>query len=150
MKFSKLSCLLSLILRGFYPIQFFFLLFGKKIWVFKPTQFAHYSVHHHSSPQLKKLKWSWDKQCFRYFMSETLCDGYSINVFWNSFLLRMFFFFFFFGESSWILFKLVVYVQIFKGNVSYTSYYIYCIFWIKIVFWSHDFSLKTKLCVFYV
>ena len=80
-------------------------------------------------PQLKKLKWSWDKQCFCYFMTETLILWWILNyVFSNSFLLECFFFrkflnfilLYFFGESSWILFKYVVYIQIFKGNVSYT------------------------------
>lgn len=43
-------------------------------------------------PQLKKLKWSWDKQCFCYFMSETFCDGYSIMCFGIPFFLNLFFF----------------------------------------------------------
>ena len=129
MKFCKLWCPFYLLLRGSILSKKFYFLGKRHESSNRHNLLTTQFTIDHSSPQLKKLKWSWDKQCFCYFMSETLILWWIFNyVFWNSFLLECFFFrkflnfilLYFFGESSWILFKYVVYIQIFKGNVSYT------------------------------
>ena len=147
MKFCKLSCPFYLLLRGSILSKKFYFL-GKRHESSKrhkllTTQFT----IDHSSPQLKKLKWSWDKQCFCYFMSETLILWWIFNyVFWNSFLLECFFL-----ESSWILFKYVVYIQNFEGNVSYTYLIAYTV-WFELkycVYFKCNKTVYNIHCPFY-